>query len=473
MKLKRIIAIACTAAMTVSLISGCGGASDKGQKEAVKEAEGTAKEDLPLAKYPETVTVHLGGKMNPNAKIPKGMSFEDNSYTRLLKENLNIQVVYDWTASTSDYDEKMSLCIGSNTIPEIMNVNATQYRALLKYDMIQPLDKYFDDYASDALKSYVKSGGEELQKCITNEDGELMAIPAPNLTAGGVNEMWIRQDWLDALGLDVPRTWDELAEVAKAFVTRDPDGNGENDTIGILGPGVHFSDLLAYLFELMICFLLALCVEISSAVVVLCNPVACELAFLYFGKHFLHFGFHVICDKTFADFVIAVFRGIGNGITHRVEAALVNKVDDEFHFVNALEVCVTGIVTRFDKRFETCFHKRGNAAAKHALFAEQVGFGFALERGFEHARTRSADTCRISKRDIESFTRVVLMNGNEARHAFTVAIFAANGMSGTLRRDHEYIHVCGRNDLLEVNIETVSKRKRFAFGKVRLDVLLI
>ena len=64
-----------------------------------------------------------------------------------------------------------------------------------------------------------------------------MAIPAPNLTAGGVNEMWIRQDWLDALGLDVPRTWDELAEVAKAFVTRDPDGNGENDTIGILGPG--------------------------------------------------------------------------------------------------------------------------------------------------------------------------------------------------------------------------------------------
>ena len=245
MKLKRIIAIACTAAMTVSLISGCGGASDKGQKEAVKEAEGTAKEDLPLAKYPETVTVHLGGKMNPNAKIPKGMSFEDNSYTRLLKENLNIQVVYDWTASTSDYDEKMSLCIGSNTIPEIMNVNATQYRALLKYDMIQPLDKYFDDYASDALKSYVKSGGEELQKCITNEDGELMAIPAPAITAGGINEMWIRQDWLDKLGLEAPRTWDEMVKVAEAFVTQDPDGNGEDDTIGILGPGNsnHINDI--------------------------------------------------------------------------------------------------------------------------------------------------------------------------------------------------------------------------------------
>lgn len=52
MKLKRIIAIACTAAMTVSLISGCGGASDKGQKEAVKEAEGTAKRRSASGKIP-------------------------------------------------------------------------------------------------------------------------------------------------------------------------------------------------------------------------------------------------------------------------------------------------------------------------------------------------------------------------------------------------------------------------------------
>ena len=237
MKLKRVMAVLLSAAMLATLVTGCGGSSGEEEKETVKEAEGTKKEDLPLSKYPETVTVRLGGKMNPNAKIPEGMSFEDNSYTRLLKEDLNIQVEYDWVASMSDYDEKMSLCIGSNTVPELMNVNAAQYRALLKYDMIQPMEPYFDDYASDALKSYVESGGEELMDCITNEDGEIMAIPAPNLTAGGVNEMWIRQDWLEALGLEAPRTWDELAEVAEAFVTQDPDGNGEDDTIGILGPG--------------------------------------------------------------------------------------------------------------------------------------------------------------------------------------------------------------------------------------------
>ena len=238
MKQKQIIALVSATALAATALAGCGKTSEENtQTTAVSEAEGTAKEDLPLSKYPETVTVHLGGSLNPNAKIPDGMSYDDNSYTRFLKDDLNIEVVYDWVASSSDFDEKMNLCIGSGTIPELMNVNATQYRALLKYDMIQPLDQYFDDYASDALKGYVESGGEELKKCISNDKGEMMAIPAPNITASGINEMWIRQDWLDNLGLEAPRTWDELVTVAEAFVTQDPDGNGEADTIGILGPG--------------------------------------------------------------------------------------------------------------------------------------------------------------------------------------------------------------------------------------------
>ena len=109
--------------------AGCGSSagstgSDAAGGQGVQEAEGTAKEDLPLAKYPEEVTVHLGGSMNPNAKLPEGMTYEENSYIDKLRNDLNINVVYDWVASSSDYNEKMNLCIGSNTIPELMNVNA-------------------------------------------------------------------------------------------------------------------------------------------------------------------------------------------------------------------------------------------------------------------------------------------------------------------------------------------------------------
>ena len=35
------------------------------------------------------------------------------------------------------------------------------------------------------------------------------------MMVGEMNEMWIRQDWLDKLGLEVPRTWDEMAAVQK------------------------------------------------------------------------------------------------------------------------------------------------------------------------------------------------------------------------------------------------------------------
>jgi ABC-type glycerol-3-phosphate transport system substrate-binding protein len=45
--------------------------------------------------------------------------------------------------------------------------------------------------------------------------------------------MYIRADWLRKLGLKAPTTLDEMLEVAKAFTTKDPDGNGKNDTWGI------------------------------------------------------------------------------------------------------------------------------------------------------------------------------------------------------------------------------------------------
>ena len=42
----------------------------------------------------------------------------------------------------------------------------------------------------------------------------------------------VRKDWLDKLGLSVPKTTDELLAVMRAFTFDDPDGNGKNDTYG-------------------------------------------------------------------------------------------------------------------------------------------------------------------------------------------------------------------------------------------------
>ena len=50
--------------------------------------------------------------------------------------------------------------------------------------------------------------------------------------------IFIRKDWLEKLGLDLPTSWEELYEVAHAFTHNDPDGNGINDTYGLTGDGM-------------------------------------------------------------------------------------------------------------------------------------------------------------------------------------------------------------------------------------------
>ena len=58
--------------------------------------------------------------------------------------------------------------------------------------------------------------------------------------------MIYRTDWLQNLGLSVPRTLDELYNVLHAFTYNDPDRNGINDTIGMAWTGTWmgpFNDL--------------------------------------------------------------------------------------------------------------------------------------------------------------------------------------------------------------------------------------
>lgn len=55
----------------------------------------------------------------------------------------------------------------------------------------------------------------------------------------------IRKDWREKLGYDVPTTWDELSALAEAFATEDPDGNGKDDTYGMVIPGTAESGYIA------------------------------------------------------------------------------------------------------------------------------------------------------------------------------------------------------------------------------------
>ena len=59
-------------------------------------------------------------------------------------------------------------------------------------------------------------------------DGSIYGVPTRSVNPTMYTAA-IRQDWLDAKGLAVPTTLDELTEVLRIFTEEDPDGNGQNE----------------------------------------------------------------------------------------------------------------------------------------------------------------------------------------------------------------------------------------------------
>ncbi|AFC31056.1 family 1 extracellular solute-binding protein [Paenibacillus mucilaginosus 3016] len=191
----------------------------------------------PFGKYDQPVTITIGKSVDPTDKsLPAGDTPESNQYTRYVKEHLNIDSKLVWQAAAGkDYDQKVNLSIASNDLPDTMVVNDTQLRQMVKAGQLTDMTDVFAQYASPAVKSIIESTKGLATKAVTF-NGRMMAIPNVTTESDMVHLMWIRKDWLDKLGLPVPKTIDDLEKTAKAFVEQDPDGNGKADTIGITGP---------------------------------------------------------------------------------------------------------------------------------------------------------------------------------------------------------------------------------------------
>ncbi|SKA78291.1 putative aldouronate transport system substrate-binding protein [Clostridium sp. USBA 49] len=233
MKKTKLLTSFLTLTMLAATLTSCNKADTKDVQNTVSKK--TSSEPGPFGKYNEPVTLRLVRTLDPNVKFDEGQSIEKNGYIDEIKKNLNIDIKFDWICAPGDWDQKISLAISSNNLPDAVIVDTTKFNAMLKFDQIADLTSVYNDYACDLLKSFYNSGGESLKK-LTERDGKIMGIPATSPKANGFNEMWIRQDWLKKLNLKVPTNMEELKATAKAFVEQDPDGNGKKDTIGIVGP---------------------------------------------------------------------------------------------------------------------------------------------------------------------------------------------------------------------------------------------
>lgn len=165
---------------------------------------------------------------NAGRKFPQGMDENNNPYIDYIRKNtgLDIKLI---TPPADGYGDALNVIMASDDLPDmLLSYDANWFESYVRQKALTPLNDLIDEYGPNLKKSIP----EEAWKVVT-VDGKIYAIPSLNPIPG--NEiMFARKDWLDRLGLKPPTTLDEYKQVIRAFAQDDPDGNGKDDTFGLI-----------------------------------------------------------------------------------------------------------------------------------------------------------------------------------------------------------------------------------------------
>lgn len=230
--MKKAVAMLLSIVLTVGLLAGCGG-----QKEPEKEP------DNETVEIPEDAVLTVGIPQNANVT-----DYENNEFTKLLESKLGRKIKFEFYASSAkEYKQQIALVCGAGNekLPDVLlGLDLGQY-VVNQYgedgyfiDLTDYIEKYAVNYKKaldgmeENLRKYVK------EKAVNPNDGAIYAMPRVLSPASDdlQSYMFINKVWLDKLGLDIPKTVEELRNVLQAFKTQDPNGNGEADEVPLLGP---------------------------------------------------------------------------------------------------------------------------------------------------------------------------------------------------------------------------------------------
>lgn len=241
MKTKRWLACMLSAAMVISMAacsSGGGESTESQNTSTVSAGSAVEGEDGPFAPYAETVTMDFGVDMDVNSgeatKLAEaGEPYDDNRWIQLFKEKLNVQTNYELVATGEQYNQQIKLLMSSNELPDYFKINDwSDFQQMADAGLLTDMTDIYEQYASPLLKSIMETEGEQVYLPVTY-NGRMYGLPRTMPSTNGYNHLWIRQDWLDNLGLERPKTMEDVLEIARAFKEKDPDGNGESDTLGM------------------------------------------------------------------------------------------------------------------------------------------------------------------------------------------------------------------------------------------------
>ncbi|WP_214630521.1 extracellular solute-binding protein [Paenibacillus agaridevorans] len=203
--------------------------SEDSNAEAIRN--GTHKFDPP-------VTITTVKATDGTFKFKNGENLENNVHTKWALEELGIQLKNLWESPGDQFATKVRLMLTSKeTLPDVlMTEDMALINELIQSGHYRDITDDFEKYASDGMKELYSS--HPLMWSQVTHEGKKMALP--NFAHAGNDNavMWVRQDWLDELGLQAPTTFEELETVMQAFLDKKPGGTNNLIPLGLsLGSG--------------------------------------------------------------------------------------------------------------------------------------------------------------------------------------------------------------------------------------------
>ncbi|PFJ16912.1 ABC transporter substrate-binding protein [Bacillus cereus] len=163
----------------------------------------------------------IGGKDDAEQKL----------FIEEIEKKTGLQV--EMIKPPANYDQKLFTSISSGEQYDLIYLTKNVMDILVEQGALMELNNIIKDSSVLSDKTVIP---DSEWKTITYKDGKIYGVF--NKMEGGTMPI-IRQDWLDKLGLNQPKTLDEFYTVLKAFKEQDPDGNGKADTYGISTVGLN------------------------------------------------------------------------------------------------------------------------------------------------------------------------------------------------------------------------------------------
>ncbi|MFB9327073.1 extracellular solute-binding protein [Paenibacillus aurantiacus] len=221
---KKRLAALCIAALTITG-TACGEASNnKANNEAAPAANASnaAANKGEAAAEPASISLFVS---NNAEQIPPGKSMDLATVKYLAgKTNTNLDITF---LPHENYMEQLRLKFAGGDIPDVHMVWGIENSELVTNDLALDLKPYLEKYGPNLLKEIPQSAWDAVTL-----DGKILAIPqVAQGNAPAERVLYVRKDWMDKLGLAVPKTSDEFLNMLRAFRDKDPNGNGKKDEI--------------------------------------------------------------------------------------------------------------------------------------------------------------------------------------------------------------------------------------------------